>query len=390
MGVLGVIIRKEFLQLRRDRKMIPAMIVGPLMQLLVLGFAANTDVTDVPLLLVDQDRSSASRALLDRFTGSGYFRLAGAEDTVDGVDPWLVEGRAQVALVIGRGYGEALASGRTPRVQVIADGTDSNSAVVGLGYASRIVAEAGGEAQAARLQRETALAAAAAARAGTAPAATVRPGTIALVPRVWYNPDLKSRWFYVPSILAMTLMLVTMILPSMAVVREKEIGTLEQLSVTPIKPWQLIVGKLLPFGIVGNVTLVLVTAIVVFLFRVPLRGSFLLLVLLSELFLLSTLGLGLFASTLVRTQQQAMMTATFLLMVPMIYLSGLIFPIENMPQVIQVATYAIPLRYYCHIIRGIFLKGSGIAALWPDALALLGFGTSVLVLASMRFRKGLD
>jgi ABC-2 type transport system permease protein len=274
-------------------------------------------------------------------------------------------------------------------VQVIADGTDSNSAVVGLGYASRIVAEAGGEAQAARLQREAALAAAAA-RAGTAPAGFVRAGTITLVPRVWYNPDLKSRWFYVPSILAMTLMLVTMILPSMAVVREKEIGTLEQLSVTPIKPWQLIVGKLLPFGIVGNVTLVLVTAIVVFLFRVPLRGSFLLLVLLSELFLLSTLGLGLFASTLVRTQQQAMMTATFLLMVPMIYLSGLIFPIENMPQVIQVATYAIPLRYYCHIIRGIFLKGSGIAALWPDALALLGFGTSVLVLASMRFHKGLD
>jgi ABC-2 type transport system permease protein len=308
---------------------------------------------------------------------------------VDSIDPWLVEGRAQVALVIARGYGEDLASGRTPRVQVIADGTDSNSAVVGLGYASRIVAEAGGEAQAARLQREAALAAAAA-RAGTAPAGFVRAGTITLVPRVWYNPDLKSRWFYVPSILAMTLMLVTMILPSMAVVREKEIGTLEQLSVTPIKPWQLIVGKLLPFGIVGNVTLVLVTLIVVFLFRVPLRGSFLLLLLLSELFLLSTLGLGLFASTLVRTQQQAMMTATFLLMVPMIYLSGLIFPIENMPPVIQAATYAIPLRYYCHIIRGVFLKGSGIAALWPDALALLGFGSGVLVLASMRFHKGLD
>jgi ABC-2 type transport system permease protein len=386
--VLGHIIRKEFLQMRRDRKLIPAMILGPLVQLLVLGFAANTDVTDVPLVLVDQDRSSASRELLDRFTGSGYFHLAGAEDTVDAVDPWLIEGRAQVALVIARGYGEDLASGRTPRVQVIADGTDSNSAVVGLGYASRIVAEAGAEAQASRLRREAALAAAAAA---PAPAALrARPGTIDLVPRVWYNPDLKSRWFYVPSILAMTLMLVTMILPSMAVVREKEIGTLEQLSVTPVRPWQIIVGKLLPFGIVGNVTLALVTLIVVFLFRVPLRGSFLLLLLLSELFLLSTLGLGLFASTLVRTQQQAMMTATFLLMVPMIYLSGLIFPIENMPPVIQAATYAIPLRYYCHIIRGVFLKGSGIAALWPDALALLGFGSGVLVLASMRFHKGLD
>jgi ABC-2 type transport system permease protein len=173
-------------------------------------------------------------------------------------------------------------------------------------------------------------------------------------------------------------------------VREKEIGTLEQISVTPIRPWQLILGKLFPFAVIGNITLLLVSAIVVWLFRVPLVGSFLTLVLLTQLFMLSTLGLGLFASTLVRTQQQAMMTATFLLMVPMIYLSGLIFPIENMPQVIQYATYAIPLRYYCNIIRGIFLKGTGIAVLWPEALALLGFGTVVLVLASARFHKGLD
>jgi drug efflux transport system permease protein len=377
--VLWCIIVKEFLQLKHDTKLIPALIIGPLMQLLVLGYAANTDVNDIPALLVDQDRSAASRDLVDKFEGSGYFKIVGGEDGVGAIDPWLIEGRAQIALVIGAGYGEALAAGRPPSVQVIADGTDSNSAVVGLGYASRIIAGVG----ATMIEGRPAARAGAGAAGGTA-------GSIELVPRVWYNPDLKSRWFYVPSILAMTLMLTTMILPSMAVVREKEIGTLEQISVTPIRPWQLIVGKLVPFAVIGNITLLLVTALVVGLFRVPLVGSFVTLVLLTQLFLMSTLGLGLFASTLVNTQQQAMMTATFLLMVPMIYLSGLIFPIENMPVVFQYGTYAIPLRYYCIIIRGVFLKGSGIAVLWPEALALFGFGSVVLLLASARFHKGLD
>jgi ABC-2 type transport system permease protein len=386
--VLWHIIVKEFLQLRQDRKLIPAMIIGPLMQLLVLGYAANTDVNDIPTLLVDQDRTAASRDLVDQFEGSGYFKVVGGEDGIGAIDPWLIEGRAQIALVIGAGYGEALAAGRPPSVQVIADGTDSNSAVVGLGYASRIISSIGANA----LERRLAAQAGATAQANGAAQAgvTASAGSIELVPRVWYNPDLKSRWFYVPSILAMTLMLTTMILPSMAVVREKEIGTLEQISVTPIRPWQLIVGKLIPFAVIGNITLVLVTALVVGLFRVPLVGSFVTLVLLTQLFMLTTLGLGLFASTLVSTQQQAMMTATFLLMVPMIYLSGLIFPIENMPRIIQYGTYAIPLRYYCLIIRGIFLKGSGIAVLWPEALALFGFGTVVLLLASARFHKGLD
>lgn len=377
MRVLLHVIVKEFLQLRRDRKMIPAMVVGPIVQLLALGYAANMDVKDIPLLLVDQDRSRASRALLDRFEGSGYFVLAGTEDETSAVEPWLVRGRAQVALVVGAGYGEAMAAGRPARVQVIADGSDSNSAVVGLGYASRIVAAAGAEAVERRLL-ERGIAA-----AGTA-------GSVDLVPRVWYNPDLKTRWFYVPAILAMTLMLITMILPSVAVVREKEIGTLEQLAVTPVRPWQMILGKLFPFAAIGMVDLLLVTALVVFLFRVPLRGSFALLTLLTIVFLMTTLGLGLLVSALVRTQQQAMMTSAFVFMMPMILLSGLVFPVENMPRAVQYGTALIPLRYYNHIIRGIFLKGSGIDALWPDALALGIFGAAVLTLASLRFRKSLD
>lgn len=376
MHALLAVIVKEFLQLRQDKKMIPAMIIGPIVQLLALGYAANLDVTRVPMVLVDQDRTPASRELVERFTGSHTFELVGAEDGVDAIDPWLVEGRAQIALVIAPGYGEAVAGGRTPRVQVIADGTDANSAGLGLAYAAQIVSQAGAEMAAARL---------AAGRARPLPA-----GSWELVPRVWYNPDLKSRWFYVPAVLAMVLMLVTMILPSMAVVREKEIGTLEQLSVTPLRSWQLILGKLTPFLIVGMLDMLLIAGLVTLLFGVPLRGSLLVLAFLSFLFLLTTLGLGLLVSTLVRTQQQAMGLCVFVLMVPMIYLSGLIFPVENMPRAFQIASYAIPVRYYANILRGVFLKGSGLSVLWPEALALLGIGLTVLGLASLRFRKSLE
>src|SRR5579864_3943050 len=394
-GLLRVIV-KELFQLRHDRKMIPVLIIGPLIQMLALGYAANTDVNRIPTLLVDQDRTPASRALADRFTGSGYFALVGAVATPDQVEPWLVDGRAQVALVIPGGYGEDVAAGpggHAPRVQVLADGTDANSAVVGLGYASRILSDVGAELERQAGTAGTAAASGAASRppgaAGTAGGAPAAAG-IELVPRVWYNPDLKSRWFYVPAVLAMVLLLVVMILPSMAVVREKEIGTLEQIIVTPLAPWQLIIGKLAPFVAIGLIDLLLATGVARWLFGVPLRGSLLLLVLLRLLYLLNTLGLGLLVSTLVNTQQQAMMFSAFVIMVPMIYLSGLIFPIENMPHAIQVVTYAVPVRYYANIIRGIFLRGSGLAVLWPDALALLGIGTLLLTLASLRFRKSLD
>ena len=376
MHVLWRVIVKEFLQLRQDKKLLPALFVGPLVQLLALGYAANLDVTDIPMLVVDQDRSHASRQLVERFTGSGYFRLVGAEDTVDAVEPWLVRNRAQVALVIAAGFGDDAAGGRTPRLQLIADGTDSNSAVVGLGYASRIVGEMGAALQQARLKRS--------------PNPTPAASRIDLRPRVFYNPDLRSRWFYVPAVVAMVLMLVTMIVPSMAVVREKEIGTLEQIIVTPLQSWQLILGKLAPFVVIGLLDIVLVTAVARVLFGVPLRGSFLVLVFLTLLFLLSTLGFGLLVSTLVRTQQQAMMFSAFVLMVPMIYLSGLIFPIENMPALFQHVSMVIPVRYYAIILRGVFLKGSGLEVLWPEALALLAIGSTVLVLAAVRFRKRLD
>lgn len=373
MHVLIRVLVKELLQLRRDRRMIGMMVTGPLIQLVILGFAANLDVDDIPLLVVDRDRSAQSRDLVDRFVGSGYFQVVGVEESLNDVDPWLVDGRAQIALVIGERYAADREAGRRPRVQVLADGSDSNSALVGLGYASRIVSGVGAEMVRARLE-----------------ATGRRSASIELVPRVWFNPDLKSRWFFVPAIVAMTLMLLTMITPSMAVVREKEIGTLEQISVTPVRSWQLIVGKLLPFFLVGVLDLFLATGAALLIFDVPLRGSLWTLFLLTLPFLLNTLGLGLLASTLVRTQQQAMLASTFLLMLPQIYLSGLIFPIENMPHLIQLGTHGIPLRYYAIIVRGVFLQGAGLAALWPQAAALTVYGVAVLTLASLRFRKSLD
>ena len=373
MGALLQVVIKEFLQLRQDRKMIPVLIVGPVMQLLALGFAANMDVNRIPLLLVDQDRTRASRELVERFTGSGYFTLVGAVDVVGDVEPWLVDGRAQIALVVGSGYGSALAAGRSPKVQAIADGSDSNSSGIGLGYAARVVSGVGAELLRVKL------------------GATGRGiGQVELVPRVWYNPDLKSRWFYVPAVLAMVLMLVTMMLPAMAVVREKEIGTLEQISVTPLRPWQLVIGKLVPFALIGIVDLWLITLLARTVLGVPLRGSLAVLTLLTLLYLLNTLGLGLLVSTLVSTQQQAMMFSAFGLMVPMIYLGGLIFPVENMPIGFQYVSSITPVNYYAKVLRGVFLKGSGLSVLWPEALALAGLGAFVLTLASLRVRKTLD
>jgi ABC-2 type transport system permease protein len=328
-------------------------------------------------VLVDLDKSSTSRDLVSRFLRSGYFEAVGSEERAEDVDRWLVTSRAQLGLVIAQGFGAALASGRTASLQVITDGSDASSASVALGYAGALVQGYGAEVQAERLR-------------SVGPGLARPPGRIDLVPRVFYNPDLRSRWFYVPAVLAMVLMVLTLLLSAMGVVREKEVGTMEQLIVTPIRPWQLLVGKLAPFALIGVVQVFLITAVVEFGFRVPLRGSFLLLFALTILFLLVTLGLGLLVSTIVQNQQQAMMGAAFMAMIPMVYLSGLIFPIDNMPKTIQIITYAVPLRYYAEIIRGVFLRGSGLAVLWPQALALAGMGVAIMTVASLRFRKRLD
>jgi ABC-2 type transport system permease protein len=373
---LRFLIWKEFLELRKDPKLFGVVVIAPILQLTMLGYAATTDVRDVPVVVADGDRSPASRELIARFEGSRNFSVINVVSVVNEVEPYLERGRAWLALSIPTGYGTQVASGDPAVLQVIADGSDSNSTTVALGYATSLI---GGYAQELVEERS--------AVALTNSAGAVAAGRIEPRIRIWFNPQLESRHFMIPGVLALVLLVVTANLASMAIVREKELGTLEQLNVTPLRRWELVAGKLLPYGVIAMVDVLLVVAVAVFWFEVPLRGSFLLLLAMSLLYVLCTLALGLFISTISETQQQAMMTATFFFLTPMIYLSGFIFPIENMPRVIQLFTYLIPLRYFLVIVRGIFLKGVGLDLLWPQAAALAAWGTIVLALAVSRSRK---
>jgi ABC-2 type transport system permease protein len=364
------VMRKEFLELRQDPKLFGIVILAPIIQLTMLGYAATTDVKNVPVVVVDEDRSAESRELISRFEGSANFVIVGSEPSIRRVDRYLDEGRAWMALAIPADYSERVRRGEPATVQVLADGTDANSTNVALGYAANLVSG---------YARELA------ASQGRAPATPLVSANV----RVWFNPRLESRDFMIPGILALLLLVVTTNLSSMAIVREKEIGTLEQLNVTPIARWELIAGKLLPYAVLGMVDVLLVIAVAIGWFEVPLRGSLLLLFAMCGVYLLTTLGLGLFVSTISATQQQAMITTSFFFLLPMVFLSGFIFPIENMPDAIQPFTYLMPLRYFLVILRGIFLKGVGLETFWPDALALFAWGIAILVLATLRSSKRL-
>ena len=365
---LRFLVWKEFLELRQNPRLFGIVVVAPIIQLTMLGYAATTDVRDVPVVVADGDRSNASRHLIARFEGSRNFTIVETVTTVAEIEPFLERGRAWLALSIPAGYGGAVRSGTPVTVQVVADGTDSNSTTVALGYATSLIGAYAQELSAPSAEGPEA-------------------GGIDARIRVWFNPQLESRHFMIPGVLALILLVITANLASMAIVREKELGTLEQLNVTPLRRWELIVGKLLPYGLIGLVDVLLVVAVAVLWFEIPLRGSFTLLFAMSLLYVLCTLALGLFISTISHTQQQAMMTATFFFLTPMIYLSGFIFPIENMPAAIQPLTYFIPLTYYLVIVRGIFLKGIGFDLLWPQALALAVWGAAMLALAVARSSK---
>jgi ABC-2 type transport system permease protein len=318
---------------------------------------------------VDQDASSESRELVSRFDASPSFDVVDGLSSTDEIDGYLNTGKAWMALDIPAGYGERIRAGRPTAVQVVADGTDANSTNVALGYAGTLVSS---------YARELA-----------APSGQPLDPLVSADVRVWFNPQLESKDFMIPGILALLLLVVTTNLSSMSIVREKELGTLEQLNVTPIARWELIVGKMLPYAFIGLIDVLLVVFVTLVWFEVPLRGSFALLLAMCAVYLMTTLGLGLFVSTISATQQQAMMTASFFFLIPMVFLSGFVFPIENMPAAIQPVTYLIPLRYFLVILRGIFLKGVGLEVLWPDALALLGWGVAILVLATLRSSKRL-
>jgi ABC-2 type transport system permease protein len=367
------ILLKEFLQGLRDPKMRGVIFIAPIVQLLLFGYAVSTDVRQVPTAVYDLDQTPQSRDLLSRFFASGTFqqkeRITRAQQVPDLMDL----GKVSAVLQINRGFAETLESRRKAPVQLIVDGTDSNTAMVTISYASRILRDYNQ-----RLEVE----------ALGLPEGTSLTRGVDLQDRAWFNINLESRMFYLPGVIALIGMLITLMLTSMAIVREREVGTMEQLMVTPIRPVELILGKLLPFALIALFDMTLITTVAVFWFGIPIQGSLLLLFVSMLLFLLPSLGIGLFISTISATQQQAMMT-TFLFFFPANLLSGFAFPIDSMPEVVQWITYFNPLRYFLVIIRGIFLKGSEAGILWPQMVALGVLGSFTLTLSALRFTKRL-
>lgn len=376
LGRIWRIIVKEFIQLRRDRYARFQLIFPPIIQMLVFGYAATFEVNRVPIAVLDLDHSQESRALLARFTFTGRFNVA--DIMRDDRDIPRLIGRSDIpmALKIEPGFAELLRKGQTAHLQVIVDGTDSNTALIAVGYVNQIATTFAQDYARDRLDR-------------------LMPATAAMVPRVtleqrpWYNPDLNSQWFFVPGVIGSITMILVVVLTAFAIVREREIGTLEQIMVTPIRPVELMLGKTVPFFLVGLGDVILVAGVGAFWFSVPFRGNPLVLLLGTVLFLLSTLSVGLLISTLCSTQQQAFASAFFFLN-PAFTLSGFNFPITSMPRAMRLITYLNPLRYYLIILRGTFLKGVGLGVLWPHMAALAVLAFVLLAMGVLRFRKSLD
>ncbi len=371
---LRYLVQKEFIQIRRDRQLLAMIMFAPIFQLFIFGYAVTTDVKHVSTAIVDLDHGQAGRVLVNKLSAAGYFDIEHWPASTTEAQALLDRGRAQVAITIPRGFSENLARGRTAQVLVTLDGTDASTANVVMGYLLGVAQRYSEEIVVRRLERLG---------LGARELPIVRNQLT-----VWYNPDLKSVNYMVPGVLCLILMVVTMVMTSVAIVREREVGTLEQLVVTPIRPIELMIGKVTPFVAIGFVDVLFIICVAHFWFKVPIAGDLLLLLALTVVFLSVSLGLGLFVSTVSRTQQQAIMTS-FFIMIPSILLSGFVFPIRNMPLAIQYLTYIIPLRYYLAIVRGIFLKGVGLGVLWPQVAALAGLGLLILTLSVLRFSKRL-
>ncbi|HUF75487.1 MAG TPA: ABC transporter permease [Longimicrobiales bacterium] len=366
---VSCMVRKELRQLLRDDKTKRVIFVSPIIQLILFGYAVNTDVRNVATALVDHDRTPESRQLVDALTASGYFRIATRSDRPSDVGRALDHGDAVVGLEIPAGYAEDLAAGRSAAVQLLVDGTNSNTATVAQGYAARIVQQLGAELVA----------------ASGGPAAAP---AIDLRARAWFNPSLESRVYNVPAVIGVIVLLMCLMLTSMAVVREREVGTLEQLLVSPLSAGELMLGKTLPVAGIALVQMTLVTTVALLWFDVPLRGSVPTLLLAAALFILAGLSFGLFVSTISATQQEAFL-AMFLFLLPAIILSGFLYPIDTMPEAFQTLTLANPLRHFLEIVRGIFLRGAGIRELWVQFAVLTGMAAAGLALATRRFRATL-
>jgi ABC-2 type transport system permease protein len=369
------IIRKEFIQITRDKRTLVIILIIPIMQLFLLGYSATNDVRNVPLAVFDQCRCAQSRSLLDAYRAADYFKLAYDVGSENDIRVLIEQGDIRAGLVIPPDYNEALSKGNA-EVAFILDGSDAAAGTTALSAATLI-----GQAHATKLMFQKLES------SGLNPGSFQLPLQVRI--RVWYNPDLVSSYFMIPGVIGMILFAITSILTATAVVRERERGTIEQLIVTPIRPWELVVGKVLPYVILAFIDTLEVLAIGHWWFGVPVRGDLALILACSGLLLLSGLGIGLFASTIANTQQEAMLTV-WMTLLPSIFVSGFFFPIDAMPPVLQWVSYIVPLRYYLIIIRALLIKGVGVAPIWTEILALAVFGIVILSAASVRFRKRLD
>jgi ABC-2 type transport system permease protein len=368
------IFRKEFFQTLRDPRARALLFGPPLLQLILFGYAVNLDVENARTAWMDMDHTPESRDLLADFQGSRYFQITAAPRDDGEIQRLLDQGKVQAVVRVLPGFSRDIKRGAAAPVQILVDGTNSNTAAIVSSYATQIVADYAGRLSAGTVRPMR--------PAGVMPALTAQY-------RVWFNPDLRSRVYFVPGVIVNIIALVTVMLTAMSIVREKEIGTMEQLMVTPVRPLELIMGKLLPFAVVGILQVILVIGAALLIFQIPVRGNILLLFGCTVLFLLSTLGVGLFISTISQTQQQAMMSSFFFFM-PAMLLSGFAFPIRNMPVSVQYLTYLNPLRYFMQIVRDLFLKGVGAESFWREIVALALFGAAILGLSAFRFQKKLD
>jgi ABC-2 type transport system permease protein len=369
------LIRKEFIQTLRDPRTLAMTLAMPLLQLLLLGYSATNDVRNVPLAVVDRDRSAASRQLLEAYRTADYFHLAYDIDSEARLRQLIDSGSARVGLIIPPGYGDTLAAGQTATVAFVIDGSDPAIGGTSLTNAQLIT-----RAKATALQAQSAAARGQSGQAG---------GPIEVRTEVWYNPDLISAFYMIPALIGLILQFMISNLTATAIIRERERGTIEQLIVTPITASELMIAKLAPFVIIGMIGTLEVLGLGVLIFGVPINGSLPLMLLLTALFLATLLGIGLFISTVSHSYREAQMTS-MLFLLPSQFLSGLIYPLAAMPKVLQVVSYAFPLRYFLIISRGVVLKGVGVPALWPDILALIIFAVVILGAAVLRFRKSLD
>jgi drug efflux transport system permease protein len=367
---------KEFIQVFRDKRTRFVLFGPPIIQMLVFGYAATFEIYHVPTVVLDLDHSQESRELVSRFTSSPYFDVQHQLTDYRQVGDLIDQGKATVGLEINAGFAQNLRKGQTASLQVIVDATNSNTALIASGYVTQIASGFSQDYQQDRIHR-------------IAPQIIERIPSVQLEPRPWYNPDLRSRWFFVPGIIGSLTCVLVVTLTAFAVVREREIGTLEQIMVTPIRPAEFILGKTLPFFLIGLFDVSLIATVGTLWFQVPFRGQILVLFAGAILFLLCMLGVGLLISTVSSTQQQAMVTAFFFIM-PAITFSGFGFPISTMPQWLQYLTYLSPLRYFLVVLRSTYLKGVGMDILWPQMLAMAALGISLLTIAVLRFHKALD